>query len=168
VLDRLFDFLADFMDLFVFWVVLDEYEEGVVLRLGKYKKSLGKGLHLILPCNIDNVLVDNVVPTTDEIGEHSLVTADGKAVLIDGIVRWRIEDIRKILLEVEDSDDVLIDSTSGVLSQLVSEYEYEDLRSKEFKSELMRTARRIARKSGVEILDIQITDLAQPIVLQVL
>jgi hypothetical protein len=35
MLDRLFDFITDILELFQFWVVIDEYERGVVKTLGK-------------------------------------------------------------------------------------------------------------------------------------
>ena len=60
--DRLFDFISGIIDLFVFWVIVDEYERGVVKTLGKRRRSkpvLAPGFHFVWPLGIDEVLVDN-------------------------------------------------------------------------------------------------------------
>ena len=106
--ERLIEWIEQFIDLFRFWQVINAYEEGVVLRLGKYHRNIGPGFHFIIPFNIEEVLRDNVVPTTTRITEQTMTTADLQQVVISVILRWRISDIRKILVEVEDADQVLV------------------------------------------------------------
>src|SRR6185295_11325301 len=99
--DRLFDIVFQFLDLFKFWVVLDPFEQGVVLRLGKYQRTVSEGFHFVYPFNVDNVLVDNVVPRTINLGEQGLTTKDGKTITVSAVVTAKISDIRKALLDVE-------------------------------------------------------------------
>jgi regulator of protease activity HflC (stomatin/prohibitin superfamily) len=105
MLDRLFDFITDILELFQFWVVIDEYERGVVKTLGKRRRKnpvLDPGFHFVFPLGIDEVLVDNVVPCVDEFDEQSLTTKDGKAITLNAVVMWSISDIQKILFDVRN------------------------------------------------------------------
>jgi len=109
MLDRLFDFIYSFLHLFQFWVVIDEFEEGVIKTLGvrrprqkwwqiwRRKNCVVKGgWHWRWPLGIDEVLVDNVVPCVDEFDEQSLTTMDGKSITLTAVVMWSINDIQKI------------------------------------------------------------------------
>ncbi len=41
--------------------ILDVFEQGVILRLGNYSKTIGPGLHFILPWGIDKLIKETVV-----------------------------------------------------------------------------------------------------------
>ena len=74
--DRLFDFLFRFIELFRCFTVINEYERGIVLRLGKYNRELDKGFHWLLPLAIEEALSENVVITTINLNSQSLTDRD--------------------------------------------------------------------------------------------
>lgn len=167
-LDRLFDAVIDFLYLFRFWKIIDVYEKGVVLRFGKPKRVLGPGFHLKMPFNIEVVLTDNVVPTTEDLGIQSLVTADQHEITLRAIVHWRISDIEKILLEVEDSDSVLEDTVSGLIGSQVLAHNLDEVLDESFVRLINRTAKRQAKKFGIDIVRIQFAELTTASTLRVM
>jgi len=146
------EFLLSIINIFKCWEILDAYEKGVMLRFGKYKKTLDAGIHFMLPFYIDQVLSDNVVPTTDKLWQQSLETADKKSIVITSIIFWKIIDIKKILLEVEDSDSVLESIAYSVISEQVSMQNWEYIQSDEFADDCNDAINCQAKKYGIEVL----------------
>lgn len=157
--DKLIEIVLQFIDLFRFWEIIDDYERGIVLRLGKYSKSLDPGLHFITPLGVDKVLKDNVVPRTANLGAQALVTLDGKQITVSAIVTAQIRDIRKIFLEVENVDQALTDSCYATIGDLVVTHTWDQLRTPEFSDTLTKACRKQAFRYGIEILRVQLADL---------
>ena len=73
-----FEFIWSILGLFQFWTIVDQYERGVVLRLGKYLRTIEPGFHWLLPLGIDRAILHEVILTTRQLDEQSLTTYDGK------------------------------------------------------------------------------------------
>lgn len=164
MLDRLFDFIHDFLGLFQFWVIIDEYERGVVKTLGVRRRKnpvLVGGFHFVWPLGIDEVLVDNVVPCVDEFDEQSLTTKDGKAITMNAVVMWSISDIQKILFDVEDADSALEEGTCGIIGELVEETNWSEVHSQKFRRTVEKRVRSRVKKWGIKIHSVQFKNLTQ-------
>ncbi len=157
--DKLIDLFLQFVDLFRFFTVCNEFERGVVLRLGRYHKSLEPGFHFILPFNVDHYIYDNVVPRTTNLGAQGLTTRDGKSITLSAIVTAQIRDIRKAVLEVEHVDTALVDSCFATIGDLVVAHNWDDILKPEFSETILKACRRQAFKYGIEILRVQLSDL---------
>lgn len=174
MLDRLIDLFLDFLKLFQFWAVINEYERGVCKTLGKRrprdkwwrfwkKKSvvLGPGLHLVWPLRFDEVLTDNIVPTTDAFGEQSVTTYDGKAITLSAVVMWSISDIEKILFNVEDSDSAFEESICGIIGDLVAATTWNDIHQNGFQNRVEKAVRSRVKKWGIRVHSVQFKNLTQ-------
>lgn len=161
--DRLFDLLSQFFGLFQFWVVIDEYERGVLLTLGKRRKwrtaVLQPGFHFVIPFNIDSVYVDNIVPSLMNLGQQSLTTADGKAVVITAVIMWSILDIEKILIEVEDADSALEEAASGIIGESVEQTPWDDLHGTDFAETVTDEITEQVKLWGIRIHSVRLKDL---------
>ena len=47
--DKLIDILLNFWNNITFWYICDHWEEGILLRAGRYHKTFGPGLWLKIP-----------------------------------------------------------------------------------------------------------------------
>jgi regulator of protease activity HflC (stomatin/prohibitin superfamily) len=159
VLDRLVDVLLSFIELFQCWTVIDQYERGVVLRFGKHVRTLQPGFHPVWPMGIEQVLVDNVVPTTTNLSSQSLTTLDGKHVVLSGVVTWSIRHIEKVVLEVEGADEVLADSCYGYIGVMVAASTWEQVRDPVFVEEVTREIRKRAFAYGIEVHRVAFQDM---------
>lgn len=159
--DRLIDVALQFIELFKFWVVVDAYERGVVLRWGKFQRELEPGLHWLIPLGIDRPLLDNVVTRTDELRNSTLTLRDGASVSVSVVVRYNIRDVKKALLEVEGISDVIRDSVIGNVSDHVRAATWETLPSPEFGESLSKSCRKMAWRYGIEIESVVFADLAR-------
>lgn len=161
MLDRLIDLLLQWVSFFVPFTVVDQFEEAVVLRFGRFHRELEPGFHWLIPFEVERVIADNVVPRTLNLGAQSLTTKDGAQIVLGVILTARIHDIRKAILEVENVDAAVQDSCYAEVARVVHEHTWEELQAESINDELLRACRKRAFSYGVEIMRTQLSDLAR-------
>jgi len=145
--DRIFDFIP--------WVIIDQYEQGVVLRLGKFKRVVNPGLSFIFPFGIEEVKYETVVRQTSYLDPQSLTTKDGKSVTLAGIIIYKIIDIRKFLLDIDDGEDDMNNIVYGIISDNVERNDWGTV-----KRSLFNFDEECFDYCGVDILAIKWSDKA--------
>ncbi len=80
--------------------VLQEYERGVIFRLGRLVGAKGPGLVLLLPGIDRMVKVGQRVITTD-IPPQDVVTKDNVSIIVNAVLLFRVVDPVKAILNVE-------------------------------------------------------------------
>ena len=121
--------------------VVDQTEQAVVLRLGKYNRTVGPGLQTKIPFGIDTV---HIVPTqvvqtltfgyraNDSTGtglkgassyksESTMLTGDLNIVDVEWIVQYKINDPSAWLFNVENRDTTIRDISQSVMNALVGD-----------------------------------------------
>lgn len=160
--DKLVDLLIQFIKLFQFWEVLEPYQGGVRLRLGKFHTVLGPGLSWMIPLGVDKALTENVVTETLHIRPQSLTTRDGKQIVVSSIVTFHVDDIKVFLLEVEGRNDIIKDASCGVVSEFVMKHTWRELNDfADVGNELAKAVRRKAKAYGVNIHSVQLADFTE-------
>jgi membrane protease subunit HflK len=115
--------------------------EGVVLRFGKYFKTVGPGLHFKLPFGIDGLTVlptrrqlklefgfstpgyttNPIQASQDQEEEKSMVTGDLNAALVEWVVQYRIEDPRQYLFDVRNPGETLRDLSEAAMREVIGD-----------------------------------------------
>jgi membrane protease subunit HflK len=114
--------------------------EGVVLRFGKFLKTVEPGLHFKLPFGIDRVAVlptrrqlklefgfvtpgytNPHQPGKDAREERSMVTGDLNAALVEWVVQYRIEDPKQYLFDVRNPDQTLRDLSEAAMREVIGD-----------------------------------------------
>ncbi|MFY9984041.1 MAG: FtsH protease activity modulator HflK, partial [Chthoniobacterales bacterium] len=115
--------------------------EGVVLRFGKFLKTVDPGLHFKLPFGIDAVTIlptrrqlklefgfttpgyspNSIEPSQNPVEEKSMVTGDLNAVLVEWVVQYRIEDPRQYLFETRNPEETLRDLSEAAMREVVGD-----------------------------------------------
>jgi regulator of protease activity HflC (stomatin/prohibitin superfamily) len=160
MLDLLIQTILGFLDLFKFWVVVAPYAGAVRVRLGKEITVLSNGFHWIIPFGIDHVLVDHIVPTTHSLGEESITTRDGKSVTFHAVVTYKIHDIEKALLQIENADHAVRDACSGECGRILHENTWEEILDASILEKLTKACRKRGFQYGIEIIAVQLAGLA--------
>ncbi len=157
--DRLIDLMLQFVELFKFWHVVDPYEEALVLRLGKLQRHIVCGWHPIIPFGIERVMDEHIVPAVHVLENECITTTDGKTVGFRAIVTYRIRDIEKVLLEVEDGNHAVVDASAGEIAGVLRSSTWEEIRQPDILDKLTAAARKRGFKFGVEIMSVQLAGL---------
>jgi membrane protease subunit HflK len=114
--------------------------EGVVLRFGKFLKTVEPGLHFKLPFGIDRVTVlptrrqlklefgfgtpgytNRDQPGKDAGEERSMVTGDLNAALVEWVVQYRIEDPKQYLFDVRNPGQTLRDLSEAAMREVIGD-----------------------------------------------
>lgn len=124
--DKLIDLIVTFIHDILPFKIVDQWEEGVHLRFGKFKKVVKPGLR----CKIsffDQIITTPVITQTVNLSPQTLTTLDEKSIVLTSIVRYHIHDVEKFLLGVMHANDVLIDTTQGIIRDMVENTKWEEL-----------------------------------------
>ncbi|WP_321471168.1 SPFH domain-containing protein [uncultured Paludibaculum sp.] len=159
--DRLVQLIVDSLKLFMFWTVVPSYAGGVILRLGTFHRLATPGFHWVWPFSIETTLLTNVVPETMNVGPQSLTTKDGVSIVIATVVTFGVSDPKVFLLEIEGGNQVVDDSTYGVVSELVLSKTWDELRHTDVANELTKAVRRQAKRYGVDVRSVAVSDLTR-------
>lgn len=148
-------------------VVLKPYQEGVIFRLGKKRRTIGQGLHWLIPL-IDECDKDITVARTVNLHDQSLTTLDSKTVTVSAVVTARIRNIEKALCEVEDFDIALADACYAAIGALVIASPWEEIRAPGFKDRLKKACQERAGDFGAWVERINFDNLVECPVVRVL
>lgn len=159
--DRLVELCTQFLDLFKFWCVIDEYQKGIVLRFGRFQKEAGPGLHWLIPFGVDRAIEVNVVTKTADLRPAFLTIRDGNTIAASVIVRYNIRDAKRAVLEVDHVLDAIKDAVNGHVSRMLRSASWDELNAPEFAIDLPKECRKRAWKYGIEIEDVIIADLCK-------
>lgn len=156
--DKLLDWVAEGVAYCQFMYVLDPYEEGVVIRLGKYNRTNTGGWHFIAPFGIEQEMHDTVVRTTSYLEVQSVTSSDGKPVNINAVLVYKIGNIKRWLLEVDDAEDALQDMTYGIISELGETKTWAEIMKPEFMEEVTELVKEEAIKWGGRVEAVKLSD----------
>ena len=122
-----------FIDLFVTFIhdilpfkIVDQWEEGVHLTTGKFKKVVKPGLNFKIPF-FDQIITTPVITQTVNLKPQTVTSEDEKSVVLSSIVRYHIHDVQKFLLGVMHANDLLVDTTQGIIRDVVEGCIWTDL-----------------------------------------
>lgn len=157
--DKLIDLFVECFDRINPFVIIREYQNGLHLRNGKFKRVLLPGRHYKIPL-IDEVIEQHVVTTTMSLPAQSLYTTDKQNIVVKSMVKYRISDVKTYILEVFDATDVISDVTQAIIKKLVIARNLEECISYDLDTEITRKVREKAKLLGVEIQQVTLTDIA--------
>lgn len=81
--------------------VLNEYERGVIFRLGRVIKAKGPGLIILIPI-VDRMVRVSLRIMTLDVPNQDVITKDNVSIKVNAVVYFRVTDPIKAILEVED------------------------------------------------------------------
>ena len=120
---------------------VDQAENAVVLRFGKYQRTVGPGLQMKIPFGIEkNINVETQIVKTLTFGyratdpsgtsltnarvnqeESMMLTGDLNIVDVEWIVQYRVADPKAYLFSVRDKETTIRDISQSVMNQLVGD-----------------------------------------------
>ena len=109
---------------------VDQQEEAVVLRFGKYVKTTGPGLNFKMPSPFETVVKEQtrVVQKTTVGGRDSLMlTGDENIIDINFTILWRINDLKDFVFEVDEPRTALRAVAESAMREVVGRSELENV-----------------------------------------
>ena len=143
--------------------VANEYQRGVVLRLGRLVGAKGPGLYFLWPIIDRQTLVDQRVVTA-LVERQEAITKDNVPVQVDAVVWYRINDPVKSVLAVKDAPSAVTQIALTTLRNIIGKHTLDDVLKEKDKltSEMRAIVDAVTEVWGVEIQQIEMKDVVIP------
>ena len=118
--------------LFVFLVITStfriaaEYQRAVIFRLGKYNRTAGPGLYIMIPFLEWRVITDLRVLTT-AVEQQETITRDNVPVKINAVIWRKTINPRNAVIEVQDVGDSVVQVAVTALRNVIGQHSLDDV-----------------------------------------
>lgn len=143
--------------------IINQYERGVVLRLGKYSRTLNPGFRIIIPY-IDHMVKVDVRTTPMDIPKQEVITRDNVTVNVDAIVYFRVIDAPKAVLETTNYSYATSTFAQTALRDVTGNFDLDEILSKrdEISAQIREIVDAQTDKWGIDIENVKLQNIELP------
>ncbi|MFN3691356.1 MAG: SPFH domain-containing protein [Fervidobacterium sp.] len=143
--------------------IVRPYERGLIERLGKFKKEVRSGLHLIIPF-FDKMIKVDMREHVIDVPPQEVITKDNVVVVVDAVIYYEITDAFKSVYNVNNFEFATIKLAQTNLRNVIGELELDQtLTSRESINTKLRTVLDEATdKWGIRITRVEIKKIDPP------
>ncbi|HTE69020.1 MAG TPA: SPFH domain-containing protein [Actinomycetes bacterium] len=145
--------------------VLQEYERGVVFRLGRVKgKPKGPGLIILLPFNIDRMRKVTLQTVAMNVPPQDVITKDNVTMRVDAVVYSRVEKPVPAVVNVQNYLFAVSQAAQTNLRAILGKYELDTLlgERERINRELHGIIAQRTHEWGVEVIGVEVKDVDLP------
>ena len=143
--------------------IVNEYEQGVVLRLGRYAGLRTAGLKLIIPF-IDRMIVIDMRVTAEQVPPQDVITRDNVSVKVSAVIYFRVLQAERAFLQVTDFLFATSQFAQTTLRSVLGQVEMDDLLSQRDKinRQLQEIIDRHTEPWGVKVTAVEVKQVDLP------
>jgi len=108
--------------------ILNEYERGVIFRLGRVLKAKGPGLIILIPL-IDKMVKVSMRLVAMDVDPQDVITRDNVSVKVNAVIYFRVIDPIKAVIEVENYTYAMSQLAQTTLRSVCGQAELDELLS---------------------------------------
>lgn len=144
--------------------LINQGNEALVERLGQYHRKLNPGLNFIVPLIDQIVMEDTTREQVLDIKPQNGITRDNIFLEVDGVVYWRLKDIKKSFYEIDDLQQALTNLTATTLREVVARNTLEEINAarSEVNRSLLDELNVQTTEWGVQIMRVDIQSITPP------
>ena len=146
--------------------VVDEQEQAVVLRFGKYHETVGPGLNIYFP-PIDRKFQENVTRERAYTKQGAMLTEDENIIEVPLTVQYRVTNLQDFVLNVDQPEVSLQHATDSAVRHVVGSTEMDqvltegrELMASEVKDRLQRFLDNY--RTGITVTQVNLQSAAAP------
>ena len=145
----------------------NQYERAVVFRLGRYVRTAGPGLYLLLPFFEWQVKIDMRTRMT-EVEQQEAITRDNVPIKINAVIWQRIIDPRLATVEVTDVGNAVVQIAVTSLRGVIGQHTLDDVlkAQDEISAALQASIDRVTEPWGVKVEQVQMKNVEIPASMQ--
>ena len=143
--------------------VLNEYERGVIFRLGRFLSTKGPGLIIVFPV-IDRMVRVGLRLVTMDVPPQDIVTKDNVSVKVNAVVYFRVLNPERAIIEVEDFLYATGQLSQTTLRSVLGQMDLDDLLSEREKinSQLQELLDQATDPWGIKITNVELKHVDLP------
>jgi regulator of protease activity HflC (stomatin/prohibitin superfamily) len=148
--------------------VAQEYERGVVFRLGRYSGLRGPGLYWIIPLTIERAVTVDVRTRTVSAERQETITRDSVTIKVNAVLWYRIVDASRSVIAVADAPAAVYQLALTGLRNIIGQHDLDEvLQERDKINALLRES--IASSTaewGLEVQRFEMKDVELPEAMQ--
>lgn len=152
--------------LLVVWVVaagvrvLREYERGVIFTLGRYTRTGGPGLIIIIPIIQQMVRMD-LRTMVDDVPPQDLITRDNVSVKVNAVIYYRVMDPSRAVINVANFRVATSQLAQTTLRSVLGKHELDELLAERDKlnTDIQKILDQQTDPWGIKVSDVEIKDV---------
>ena len=148
--------------------VAQEYERGVIFRLGRYQGLRGPGLYWIIPLNVDRSVRVDIRTRTVSAEQQETITRDSVTIKVNAVLWYRIVDAERSVIEVTDAPSAVYQLALTGLRNIIGQHDLDEvLQERDKINALLRES--IAGSTaawGLEVQRFEMKDVELPVAMQ--
>lgn len=143
--------------------VIDQYERGIVLTLGKYSSTLNPGLNFVIPV-IQRLIKVDIRITTVDIPQQEVITQDNVPVGINAVVYFHVEKVEDAVLKIQNYSYAVSQYAQAALRDVIGGVELDSLLAERQKiaEEIKKLVDEETNAWGINVTAIKIQDIELP------
>jgi regulator of protease activity HflC (stomatin/prohibitin superfamily) len=143
--------------------ILNEYERGVIFRLGRIIKTKGPGLILLIPV-IDKMVRISLRTVVMDVPPQDVITKDNVSIKVNAVVYFRVMDPTRAVVSVEDYFYATSQLAQTTLRSVLGQAELDDLLSNREKinAELQEILDKHTDPWGVKVATVEVKHIDLP------
>jgi regulator of protease activity HflC (stomatin/prohibitin superfamily) len=148
--------------------VAQEYERGVIFRLGRFKGLRGPGLYWIIPLAIERSVTVDIRTRTVSAEQQETITRDSVTIKVNAVLWYRITDSARSVIAVADASGAVYQLALTGLRNIIGQHDLDEvLQQRDKINALLREA--IAGSTaewGLEVQRFEMKDVELPVAMQ--
>ncbi|MBW2572791.1 MAG: slipin family protein, partial [Deltaproteobacteria bacterium] len=108
--------------------ILNEYERGVIFRLGRVIQAKGPGLIILIPV-VDKMVKVSMRLIAMDVDPQDVISRDNVSVKVNAVIYFRVVDPTKAIVEVEDYGYAMSQLAQTTLRSVCGQAELDELLS---------------------------------------
>jgi regulator of protease activity HflC (stomatin/prohibitin superfamily) len=148
--------------------IAQDYQRGVVFRLGRYTSLRGPGLYWIIPLGIERTVTIDIRTRTVSAEQQETITRDSVTVKLNAVLWYRITDAAKSVIAVADAPAAVYQLALTSLRNSIGQHDLDEvLQERDKINELLRQNVAVSTTAwGVEIERFEMKDVELPETMQ--
>ena len=148
--------------------IAQEYQRGVIFRLGRYAGVRGPGLYWIIPLKIERAVTIDIRTRTISAEQQETITRDSVTVKLNAVLWFRITDAGKSVIAVIDVTAAVYQLALTSLRNLIGQHDLDEvLQERDKINNLLRQyIADSAAAWGVEVERFEMKDVELPVAMQ--
>src|SRR4029079_10134913 len=148
--------------------IAQEYQRGVVFRLGRYQGPRGPGLYWIIPLGIERAVTIDIRTRTVSAEQQETITRDSVTVKLNAVLWYRIIDAAKSVIAVADVAAAVYQLALTSLRNSIGQHDLDEVLQERDKINglLRQNIAECAGAWGVEVERFDMKDVELPVSMQ--
>lgn len=143
--------------------VVNEYENGIIFRLGRYAGTRKPGLNVIIPI-VDRMVIVDLRTVARDVPPQDVITRDNVSVKVNAVLYFRVLQAERAIIQVEDFLYATSQLAQTTLRSVLGQQDLDDLLSarEKINRHLQEVIDMHTEPWGIKVSNVEIKDVDLP------